>query len=238
MSDVADLVLPDGVQGHTHADAQALAQALAEQVAAALCDAVAERGRALLVVSGGRSPIAFFRCLAQQAVPWSKVQVSLADERWVPLSDPDSNEALVREHLLQGAASQASMLGLYRDAENLDEAARQADQALAGLPRIDVLVLGMGDDGHTASLFPGSANLSLALDASCAHRVLAMQAPSAPHQRLTQTLPPLAEARVILLAIQDAGKLATLNQALDPGPASEMPIRAFFRAPLQIHWSP
>ena len=238
MSDVADLILPDGVLGHTHTDARALAEALAEQVAAALRNAVAARGRALLVVSGGRSPVPFFECLARQELPWAKVQVSLADERWVPLDDPASNEALVRRHLLQGPAAQASMLGLYRAAQSLEEAAWQADQTLAGLPRIDVLVLGMGDDGHTASLFPASAKLTEALSADCPRRVLAMQAPSEPCQRLTQTLPRLAEARLILLAIQGAAKLATLNRALHPGAASEMPIRAFLRPPLQVHWSP
>ena len=238
MSDVADLILPDGVLGHTHADAAAMAEALAEQVAEALRSAVAERGRALLVVSGGRSPVPFFERLAREDLPWAKVQVSLADERWVPPSDADSNEALVRRHLLQGPAAQATMLGLYRAAEDLDEAARLAEQALAALPAIDVLVLGMGDDGHTASLFPDSPNLTAALDAGCPRRVLPMQAPSEPRQRLTLTLPALAGARLALLAIQGAGKLATLNQALRPGPASELPIRAFLQAPLQVHWSP
>jgi 6-phosphogluconolactonase len=238
MSAVADLLLPEGVQGHTHADAQALAEALAGQVAEALRTAVDERGRALLVVSGGRSPVAFFECLARQTLPWARVQVSLADERWVPPTHADSNEALVRRHLLQGPAAQATMLGLYRPAESLEEAARLAEQALAGLPPIDVLVLGMGDDGHTASLFPASANLPVALDPACPLRVLAMQAPSEPRQRLTLTLPPLAGARLALLALQGATKLATLNQALRPGPATEMPIRALLHGPLQIHWSP
>src|SRR5690606_21465245 len=126
MSAVADLLLPEGVQGHTHADARVLAEALAGQVAEALRTAVDERGRALLVVSGGRSPVAFFECLARQELPWARVQVSLADERWVPPTHADSNEALVRRHLLQGPAAQATMLGLYHPAESLEEAARLA----------------------------------------------------------------------------------------------------------------
>ena len=238
MNDVADLILPDDVQGHTHIDAQAQAEALTAQVATALRDALRERGRALLVVSGGRSPVPFFQRLACEELDWAKVQVSLADERWVAPDEPASNEGLVRRHLLQGPAAQAAMLGLYQPAANLDEAAELADQALAGLPRIDVLVLGMGEDGHTASLFPHSANLDEALDPACPRRVLAMQAPSEPRQRLTQTLPALADARLSLLAIEGTAKLATLNRALHPGPAGEMPIRALLRAPLQVHWSP
>lgn len=238
MNALADLILPEGVEGKTYADGQALAEALALQVAEALRVAVSERGRALLVVSGGRSPVPFFECLARQELPWAKVQVSLADERWVPPSRADSNEALVRRHLLQGLAAQATMLGLYHPAESLEEAARLAEQSLAGLPTIDVLVLGMGDDGHTASLFPQSPLLVEALSLTCPHRVLPMQAPTEPRERLTQTLPPLAAARLSLLAIQGTTKLATLNRVLQPGPATDLPIRAFLQAPLQIHWCP
>jgi 6-phosphogluconolactonase len=87
------------------------------------------------------------------------VTVSLADERWVPVEHADSNAGLLARHLLKGAAAKARFIGLYQRAANLEAAAEQADQALAELPPIDVLVLGMGDDGHTASLFPASPNL-------------------------------------------------------------------------------
>jgi 6-phosphogluconolactonase len=235
---LASLRMPLGVPGYQYETPAQMAEALALQVAEALRGAVSERGRALLVVSGGRSPVPFFECLARQELPWGKVQVSLADERWVPPSHADSNEALVRRHLLQGPASQATMLGLYHTAENLDEAARLAEQSVAGLPPIDVLVLGMGDDGHTASLFPASANLPAALDPACPQRVLAMHAPAAPHQRLSLTLPALTGAHLQLLAIQGPTKLATLELALQPGSAEALPIRALLRPPLQVHWSP
>lgn len=235
---LASLQMPLGVPGYQYETPALMAEALAQQVAEALRGAVSARGRALLVVSGGRSPIPFFECLARQELPWSKVQVSLADERWVPPSHADSNEALVRRHLLQGPAAQATMLGLYHSAESLEEAARLAEQSVAGLPVIDVLVLGMGDDGHTASLFPASANLPAALQPSCPQRVLAMHAPAAPHERLSLTLPALTGAHLQLLAIQGPIKLATLELALQPGPAEALPIRALLREPLQVHWSP
>lgn len=234
----AELVLPSGVVGHQHATPAAMAEALASQVAQALRDALTAQGRALLLVSGGRSPVAFFEQLARQALAWKQVLISLADERRVPLSDSDSNEALVRRHLLQHAAMEACFVGLYREAVSHEQAAELAEALQAGLPPADVLVLGMGDDGHTASLFPQSPLLEEALRADCPRRVLPMLAPNAPVERLSLTLPALAAARLPLLAIQGEGKRQVLARALQPGPVSELPIRALLRAPLQIHWCP
>jgi len=235
---ISNLELPAGVLAHRHADPQALAEAQAVAVAEALRVAIEQRGQATLVVSGGRSPIAFFEALAQQPLHWQRVLISLADERWVPTNHASSNEALVRRHLLRGPAAEARFLSLYRVASSLEQAAELADAALAELPPIDVLVLGMGDDGHTASLFPASPNLELALQADCPRRVLPMQAPSAPTQRLSLTLPLLAAARLPLLAIQGPDKLATLRAALAGDDVADMPIRALLHSPLEIYWCP
>ncbi len=235
---ISDLEFPVGVVARSHNDAQHLASALAENVAGALRAAIDSHGQATLVVSGGRSPIAFFKALAQQPLPWAKVLVSLADERWVPTSHEDSNEALVRRHLLRGPAAEARLLGLYHSAGSLEEAAELTEQALRDLPVIDVLVLGMGTDGHTASLFPGSPNLEQALSDECPRGCLPMLAPSVPHQRLTLTLPLLRAARLPLLTIEGAGKLAVLEQALQQDNHKNMPISAFLRAPLEIYWCP
>ncbi|PIA66940.1 6-phosphogluconolactonase [Ectopseudomonas toyotomiensis] len=235
---ISELKLPPGVQACAHNDAEQLAQALAVRVADALRQAITSRGQATLVVSGGRSPVPFFEALAQQALPWAQVLVSLADERWVPVNHAGSNEALVRRHLLHGPAAEARFLSLYQVAGNLEQAAELADAAVAELAPIDVLVLGMGDDGHTASLFPHSPNLHQALQPDCARRVLPMLAPSEPAQRLTLTLPVLASARLPLLAIQGQAKLNVLTAALMPGEIAQLPIRAFLNSPLEIHWCP
>ncbi len=235
---ISDLDLPLGVVARSLSDPAQLANALAEAVAAALRTAIDSRGTATLVVSGGRSPIAFFERLAQQPLPWSQVVISLADERWVPVNHATSNEGLVRRHLLRGPAAAARFIGLYQVASNLEQAALKAEQALAELPPIDVLVLGMGDDGHTASLFPNSPNLDEALRADCPHRCLPLLAPGVPHQRLSMSLPLLASARLPLLAIQGQGKLATLSEALAEGEVASMPIRAFLHSPLEIYWCP
>jgi len=235
---ISELDLPTGVVAHCSADGQRQAELLAETVSNALAYAVQTHGSASLVVSGGRSPVAFMEALSGCELDWRRVQVSLADERWVPPGDADSNEGLVRRHLLRNAASEARLVGLYHPADSLEEAARLADQALAEFSRpIDVLVLGMGNDGHTASLFPGNPNLARALRQDCAERCLPMQAPLAPQQRLSMTYPLLAGARLQCLAIQGGDKLETLRAALDADPL-QMPVRAFLHSPLEIYWCP
>ncbi|QHF06971.1 6-phosphogluconolactonase [Pseudomonas syringae] len=233
-----DLKPPAGLVAHDFDTAQQLADALAEKVAERLKQAISENGLATLVVSGGRSPVAFFQSLATQPLEWSKVVISLADERFVPTEHADSNAGLLQRHLLQGPVAKARFLGLYSVASSVEEAAQAADQALAELPPIDVLILGMGDDGHTASLFPNSPNLSEALDLQGERRCLPMLAPSVPHQRLTLTRRLLASARSPILSVSGQAKLDTLRTALAGDDLAEMPVRAFLNPSLEIYWCP
>ncbi|OLS59152.1 6-phosphogluconolactonase [Pseudomonas putida] len=235
---ISEVQWPATVTLHELKSAEQLAWQLATDVAGRLRTAIAGQGRATLVVSGGRSPVAFFQALAQEALDWSKVTVSLADERWVPVEHADSNEGLLRRHLLTGNAAKARFVGLYRSAASLDAAAEAAEQALAELPPIDVLVLGMGDDGHTASLFPASPNLADGLSLLSKRRCLPMLAPSVPHQRISLTRRLLATAGFTVLSVQGAGKLATLRAALAGNELAQMPIRAFLHDPLSIYWCP
>jgi len=235
---ISELQLPANVTAHDFNAAAHLAEGLAKDVAGRLNAAIAANGQATLVVSGGRSPVAFFQALIQQPLDWSKVLVTLADERWVPVEHTDSNAGLLKRHLLTGKAAKARFLNLYRSAASLEVAALEADQALAELAGIDVLVLGMGDDGHTASLFPGSPNLSEGLDPQSTRRCLPMLAPTVPHQRLSMTRALLSTAAFTALSVQGPGKLATLRAALAGDDLSEMPIRAFLQAPLDIYWCP
>jgi len=235
---ICELEFPQGQIARDFDNPQALANALAGDVAEHLRNAVATNGVATLVVSGGRSPVAFFQALAEQPLDWSKVVVSLADERWVPVEHADSNAGLLQRFLLQGPAAKARFIGLYNVAQSLEEAALVADQTLAELPPIDVLVLGMGDDGHTASLFPKSPNLSEALDLNSPRRCLPMLAPTVPHQRLTLTRQLLASARLPILSISGQAKLDTLRAALAGDDIAEMPVRAFLDSSLEIYWCP
>ncbi len=235
---ISDLKLPEGVHAHTFKNPAVMAEGLASSVAGQLNQAIAEQGVATLVVSGGRSPVAFFESLVKHPLDWSKVVVSLADERWVPVEHADSNAGLLKRYLLQGPAANARFLSLYSASANLEEAAAHADRLLAELPGIDVLVLGMGDDGHTASLFPSSPNLVEALKPDGERRCWPMLAPSVPHQRLSMSRALLASARFTALSISGQSKLHTLNAALAGGDLAEMPIRAFLQPPLEIYWCP
>ena len=235
---ISDLKLPEGVTAHTFKNPMVLAEGLAQAVAEQLNEAIAKQGVATLVVSGGRSPVAFFQSLIKQPIDWSKVVVSLADERWVPVEHADSNAGLLKKNLLQGPAAKARFVGLYNVAASLEAAAEQADRTLAELPPIDVLILGMGDDGHTASLFPGSPNLTQALQLDNARRCWPMLAPTVPHQRLSMSRSLLASARNIVLSIQGQAKLNTLNEALGGTDIAALPIRAFLQPTLEIYWCP
>ena len=235
---ISDLKLPQGVTPHEYRTPVLLAEGLANDVAEQLRAAISARGEATLVVSGGRSPVAFFQNLARQGLDWSKVTITLADERWVPVEHADSNAGLLKKYLLQGPAAKARFLSLYSAAANLDAAAEQADRLLAELPAIDVLVLGMGDDGHTASLFPNSPNLAEALKPDGTRRCWPMLAPSVPHQRLTMSRALLATANYTVLSIAGDSKLNTLSEALASDDVAGMPIRAFLQPTLEIYWCP
>jgi len=182
--------------------------------------------------------VAFFQHLAKQDLDWSKVVVTLADERWVPVEHADSNAGLLKQYLLKGPAAKAQFLSLYSAAANVEQAAEQADRLLAELPPIDVLVLGMGDDGHTASLFPDSPNLAEALQTDGTRRCWPMLAPSVPRQRLTMSRALLASAKHKILSISGQSKLTTLNAALASDDVAAMPVRAFLQPTLEIYWCP
>ncbi|MBI6855289.1 6-phosphogluconolactonase [Pseudomonas cichorii] len=235
---ICDLELPAGLVAREFDNPQQLAGALAGNVAERLNAAIAANGVATLVVSGGRSPVAFFQSLAEKPVDWSRVVISLADERWVPVEHADSNAGLLQRHLLQGPVAEAKFIGLYTPAESLEEAALAADEILAQLPAIDVLILGMGDDGHTASLFPGSPNLEQALNLDDERHCLPMLAPSVPHQRLTLTRRLLASARHPILSVSGQAKLDTLRTALAGDDIAQLPVRAFLNPTLEIYWCP
>ena len=228
---------------YAFAGADALADSLARQVGERLRAAIADRGRALLAVSGGTTPRRFFGRLARETLPWRQVVVTLCDERWVAEDDERSNARFVRETLLRGPASAACFVPLYADAPDPEIARDEIERRMAGLALpLDVVVLGMGNDGHTASLFPGGSNLARALDANGTARVLAMRARSADEPRITLTLPVLAGAQQVYLHIEGAEKKAVLARILRGDDRSALePVRAVMshaRSPVAIYWCP
>ena len=225
-----------------YADIESASRELAARIAASLAAAIGARGVASLVVSGGRSPVRLFEILRTQPLDWSHVCVALADERWVSPEDAGSNEHLVREVLLKDHAAPARFLGLKNGAPTPDLGAVSAWETFARVPRpFDALVLGMGDDGHTASLFPGSPNLPRALNEAAAAGCVGMWAPVAPHPRLSLNLTALLDSRRIAVLITGESKWRTYAAACAAGPVEDMPIRAVLRqsrTPVDVVWAP
>lgn len=223
------------------ADPAAQAVSLATAVAAQLRSAIAMRGEASLVVSGGRTPAAMFARLAREVLDWSRVQITLADERWVGFDHPASNERLVHAELLRDAAAAARLIGMKNDAETPHAGAAHAWQMISAMPRpFDLVLLGMGDDGHTASLFPGSAELVAGLDAATPG-CLGVRPGGAPFARLTLNLAALLDARQICIQIVGTQKWQVYEQACKPGDVAAMPVRAILRqsrVPVAVYWCP
>jgi len=212
------------------ADGEELAKGLADWTAERLRAAIEARGVALLVVSGGKSPARFFELLSNVDLDWPRVMITLADERRVADDSPRSNARLVRERLLQNRAATASFTPLADVRLPEDQELAAASARIARLPTpADVVILGMGDDGHTASWFPAADGLADAMDPGARQLVAPIVAPDAPEPRLTLTGRVVLRARAIALEIEGEAKLATFAKALKPGPEEAMPIRAVVR---------
>lgn len=228
---------------HAYADGATLARALAAAVACDLRDAILTRGLGLLAVSGGSTPRRFLTELGRQRLDWARVVVTLVDERWVTPDDPRSNARLLRETLFSGAAAAARFEPLFEPAFDASAALPRIARRLDALPLpFDAVVLGMGNDGHTASLFPGGDALEQALDPLSRARALVLHAPAAPEPRITLTLPTLLATTALYLHIEGAEKRTVLARALDAQTRNaEMPIRAVINCagePLRMYWAP
>lgn len=210
--------------------AAALAPVFAQWTAERLREAIEARGAALLVVSGGTTPLRYFHALSSQPIDWSRVAVTLADERRVPDDDPRSNARLVRHALLRDLASRAQFSPLADSRLDEGRELAAANARIAALPSpADLVVLGMGEDGHTASWFPGAEGLAEAIDPGARALVAPIRAPGAGEPRLTLTGRVILRARAIALHIEGEAKAATLARALGEGPVEAMPIRAALR---------
>lgn len=222
---------------HAYNDQETCLAQLVDKVSTLLVQAVDRKGSAGLAVSGGKSPIPLFERLSRVDLPWKNIHITLVDERFVSTADPDSNEYLVRKHLLTNRAGQARFTGLVADPDDLAHCMERANgQAID----IAVAILGMGDDGHTASLFPNAPQLSQALDMRGSQRYIHVSPPEAPHERISMTLPALLNAGHLLLAIAGEHKRRVFEQAAKQA-TSDMPISYFITqtgVPFDAYWHP
>lgn len=215
-----------------------LDEALARHVAAGLEQDIAARGTASLAVSGGGTPRNMFRQLSGFELDWSRVWITLVDERWVEPADPDSNERLVREQLLQNRAGKARFVGLKSADADPGQGIAAASRQLARVPRpFTRVILGMGADGHTASWFPRADNLRELLDPTGDAGLGATDPVTAPHLRITLNLPAVLQSRGIIVHVTGEEKRSVLESA----GASRVPVAAILEqetTPVTIWWAP
>ncbi len=227
---------------HQFSDRKSLVIKLADQIAELLITGIQDNGHASLAVSGGSTPVALFERLSGLDIPWQDVVITLVDERWVEPNEDDSNEHLVRTHLLRDKAAAATFIGMKNRAPTAGEGEEECEQNLQKVPRpFDVLILGMGGDGHTASLFPGAEKLAAATDMNSGCSCMGLAPLTAPHERMSLTLPVILDCRQLFLHIVGQDKKNVLETAMAEGSAEEMPIRFVLRqqsTPLSVYWAP
>ena len=223
-----------------YVDRELASRAAATHVARALRRRLAGQGEAALVVSGGSTPRDCFAALAGMDLDWARVSVTLSDERWVGTDDADSNARMVAETLLTGAASRATLLPLYREGMDIESACPQVAADLRALPLpFACTLLGMGSDGHFASLFPDADRLEAGLDLASTHVCLPVRTAASPHARLSLTLAALLASEEVLLLFFGNEKKAVYTEArkgLGKTPLSALVEQQ--RCPLRVVWAP
>ena len=210
-------------------DRQSWANKAAEKIVELLEDSIASRGVASLVVAGGTTPQPIFDRLSMMHLDWPKVHIGLTDERWVRSTHVDSNEHLVRHALLRNQASSAQFHPLYSSKSRPSAGLAEAERSINSMPRpFDAVLIGMGTDGHFASLFPGLPETKTGLDLRSSALCVAVDKPQNGYARLSLTLSALLQARLILVAISGRPKRTVALQAM--AGTSDTPIAALLSA--------
>jgi 6-phosphogluconolactonase len=220
-------------------DKETQMRGLANRVAEQLQDALAEKGKASLVVPGGTTPLPFLQDLSTKALDWQNVTVFLSDERFVPVTSDRSNTALVRDALIQNAAAKAKFFAFWKEGVTADELANDLGKQLADIGPFDVAVVGMGLDMHTASLFPSMDRLNEALIDTQNKRILAVHPEGQPEPRLTLTAPMLRASRKMHLLITGNDKRIALQRAMQITNPALAPIKSLMTVhrPIEVHFS-
>ena len=231
--------LPSHVDWYGSNNAESLDIDLSLRIGQLLTQSIIENGCASIAVSGGRSPIGLFEELSKLNLDWSKVELTLVDERWVDAKHEDSNELLLRKHLIKNKATQIKFFPIKSSAKSVKEEQILYEQVLQQIKLpFDVIVLGMGDDGHTASLFPCCKELSQAMDPNNQQKCIVTKPKNAPYERISLTFSTISKVKNLILQMRGSSKLRTFELAMTLKDAKKMPIYAFTEQPLEIYWCP
>jgi len=233
---------------HQGADADSLAENLAGELIVKISNAVAEKGLAVIALSGGSTPKPLFKALAAHDVDWSKVVITLVDERWVPESHELSNAAFMQRYLLDSLPNETRFVPLYQDAASVEASIPavlgqycHATHSTTEQPRaFDVVILGMGGDGHTASFFPDAKNVAQLVDSTHNQPLLTCISPSTQVERITWSLPRLLDTDFLALHFTGEGKKEVFDQACEGHDATELPIRSVIfqdAIPLDVYYA-
>jgi 6-phosphogluconolactonase len=212
--------------------------AAADRIAELLAERLDHNGNASIVVSGGTSPRQCMAALANAPLDWQRVQVTLSDERWVPPEHDDSNEKLVRESLLVGPAASAILLPVYAEGVSPEERCDELQDPLPVLP-FSCSLIGIGTDGHFASLFPDAEQLELGLDAESGRLYVPVTTAASPHPRISMTLAGISRSDEIALLFFGEEKLEVYRQA--KASSNGYPLSRLLRqkrAPVRLFWAP
>lgn len=210
-------------------NSNAITDFLAQDIAQKLTTAIKQQGEASFFVSGGRSPIALFQKLSSTPLAWENVTISLVDDRWVDANHESSNELLVNTHLLQGFAAKAKFIGLVGHEQSAFDGTENAVAKIDDIKQIDVLILGMGEDGHTASIFPCSKQVDAAMASDNEGRLIATQPTTALFERISLTLNEILKAKQVYLPLSGENKIKVFEQARILDDVKQMPIAAVLK---------
>ena len=212
-----------------------------------LSESISKHGSATLLVSGGSTPAPLYEALSKTELTWKKIKVALVDERWVDAQHAASNEALIKRSLLINNAKAASFTGMKTSDQRASKGQSEAESRYRALPQpFTVAIIGMGNDGHTASLFPHATGLKNALNVDNEQLTASINAkPSAvtgPNtERMSMTIAGLLKCERLIILLSGEDKLAVFDQAMKPGPVEDMPIRALLnqdKVPVEMYWAP
>jgi 6-phosphogluconolactonase len=206
-------------------DNDELLEQFSQKIVDILENEISKKGSATLLVSGGNTPKALFDKLSNINISWDKVKVGLCDERWINTKEKDSNENLVKTHLIKNYAKEAKFISMYLENISIQEAQKKCTQIYKEeLYPFDIVILGMGEDGHTASLFPNNIKLEEAFDLNSDGLCIFMTPCSAPYDRMSLNLKAILSARNIFLHIEGKKKLKVYNEALENNDRFNTPI--------------